>query len=221
MKKFYSAIAVMMILANSTEAQTKFGVQAGVINSTWKGEALNSLNDVVDLTNGYITTHSKTGFTVGGYATIPVAEKISFEPGINYSQKGYTMKGDLKIDKLDFLGINASAKVEAHYIDVPLILKAEVAKGFTVFAGPQVSYLAKNNLHVNAGILGISLYDDKLDMTDDFNRVDIGLTGGLGYKFDNGFNFKAGYDHGLSKLDKNDNFKAYNRAFKFTVGFTF
>lgn len=221
MKKIFTTLAVIAFTVTASTAQTTFGIQAGVINSTWKGEALNSLNDVVDLTNGYITTSSKTGFTVGGYAAIPVSEKISFEPGINYSQKGYTMKGDLKIDKLDFLGINASAKVEAHYIDVPLVLKAQLAKGLTVYAGPQVSYLVKNNLHVNAGILGISLYDDKLDITDDFNRIDMGLTGGLGYKFDNGFNFKAGYDHGLSKLDKNDNFKAYNRAFKVTVGFTF
>jgi Outer membrane protein beta-barrel domain len=221
MKKIFTTAAIIALSITAVTAQTKFGVQAGVINSTWKGEALNSLNDVVDLTNGYITTGSKTGFTVGGYATIPVAAKIYFEPGIHYSQKGYRMQGDLKIDALKFLGVNAGAKVEAHYIDVPLVMKAELVKGLTVFAGPQVSYLVKNNIHVNAGILGISLYDDKLDITDDFNRVDMGLTGGIGYQLENGLNFKAGYNHGLSKLDKNDNFRAYNRALQFTVGFTF
>ena len=221
MKRIFTTAAVIALSITAVTAQTGFGIQAGVINSAWKGDALNSLNSVVDLTNGYISTTSKTGFTVGGYATIPVAEKIYLEPGISYSQKGYTMKGDLKIDALKFLGANASAKVEAHYIDVPLVLKAEVAKGLTVFAGPQVSYLVKNNIHVNAGILGISLMNSKLDITDQFNRMDMGVTGGVGYKFDNGFNLKAGYDHGLSKLDKNDHFKAYNRALKFTVGFTF
>lgn len=206
---------------NSTKAQITYGVQAGETIANWKGDALQSLNDVVDLSNGFVTTKSKTGISIGGYVNIPVTDKISFEPGLQYAQKGYTMQGDLKVDALKFLGVNASAKVEAHYIDIPLVLKAELAKGLSIYAGPQVSYLVKNNLHLNAGILGISLYNDRLDITDNFNRVDMGLAGGVGYKFDNGFNIKAGYDYGLSKLDKNDNFKAYNRVAKISVGFSF
>lgn len=206
---------------NSTKAQITYGVQAGATIANWKGDALESLNDVVDLSNGFVTTKSKTGISIGGYVNIPVTDKISFEPGLQYAQKGYTMQGDLKIDALKFLGVNASAKVEAHYIDIPLVLKAELAKGLSIYAGPQVSYLVKNNLHLNAGVLGISLYNDRLDITDNFNRVDMGLAGGIGYKFDNGFNIKAGYDYGLSKLDKNDNFKAYNRVAKISVGFSF
>lgn len=221
MKKIYTTITAITLFTATAAAQTKFGLSAGVINSNWKGEALSSLNDIVDLTNGYISTSSKTGFTAGGYASIPVGEKFTVEPGVSYSQKGYTMRGDLKIDALKFLGANASANVESHYIDVPLVLKAEVAKGLNIYAGPQLSYLAKSNLHVRAGILGLSLYNDKLDITGQFNRIDLGLTGGIGYQFNNGLNFKAGYDHGLGKLDKNENFKAYNRAFKVTVGFTF
>lgn len=206
---------------NSTKAQITYGVQAGATIANWKGDALQSLNDVVDLSNGFVTTKSKTGISIGGYVNIPVTDKISFEPGLQYAQKGYIMQGDLKVDALKFLGVNASAKVEAHYIDIPLVLKAELAKGLSIYAGPQVSYLVKNNLHLNAGILGISLYNDRLDITDNFNRVDMGLAGGIGYKFDNGFNIKAGYDYGLSKLDKNDNFKAYNRVAKISVGFSF
>lgn len=221
MKKIYLLLGAMISIASAATAQTSFGISAGVVNSNWKGEALQSLNSIVDLTNGYISTKSKTGFTAGGYATIPVGEKLYVEPGISYTQKGYTMQGNLKIDVLEFLNANASANVESHYIDVPLVLKAEVAKGLSIYAGPQVSFLAKSNLHVRAGLLGISLYNDKLDITDQFKRVDMGLSGGIGYQFANGINFKAGYDHGLGMLDKNDSFKAYNRVFKFSVGYTF
>jgi Outer membrane protein beta-barrel domain len=131
------------------------------------------------------------------------------------------MKGDLKIDALKFLGINASTKVEANYIDVPLVLKAKVSKGFNIYAGPQLSYLIKNNLHVNTSVLGISLINKKLDLTDNFNRMDIGIAGGIGYQFDNGINIKGGYDYGLARLDKNDNYKAYNRVVKLSIGYTF
>lgn len=221
MKRLFATVAVIAITTTNSFAQTTFGIQAGVINSIWKGDALRSLNTIVDLTKGIITTKSKTGFSIGGYANIPLADKFSFEPGIGYSQKGYIMQGDINIEALKFLGTNTSAKVETHYIDVPLVLKAEVAKGLSIYAGPQFSYLLKNNLHVNAGILGVSLLNKKLDITNNFNRIDMGITGGIGYKFDNGLNIKAGYDYGLSKLDKNENLKAYNRAIKLTVGFTF
>ena len=221
MKHKLAFAVVCLIIMGSAKAQVSYGVQAGVNIANFKGEALNSLNNVVDLTNGFINTKSKTGFHVGGYVNIPVTDKISFEPGVQYSQKGYAMKGDLKIDALKFLGVNASAKVQAHYIDMPLVLKAEVAKGLSIYAGPQISYLVKNNFQVNTSVLGISLLNKKLNLTNNFNRMDIGLAGGVGYKFDNGFNVKAGYDYGLSKLDKNDNFKAYNRVVKVSVGFSF
>ncbi|MBL0144848.1 MAG: PorT family protein [Chitinophagaceae bacterium] len=221
MKYKLTLAALSVIIITSAKAQVSYGVQAGVNIANWKGDALKSLNNIVDLSNGFITTKSKTGFNIGGYANIPIAQNFSFEPGLQYSQKGYSMQGDLKIDALKFLGTNASAKVESHYIDVPLIAKAEVAKGLSIYAGPQLSYLAKSNLHVDAGILGISLVNQKMDITNNFNRLDISITGGLGYKFNNGFNVKAGYDYGLSKLDKNNNFKAYNRVIELSVGFTF
>ncbi len=221
MKRIFITFVVVLISITVLKAQTSFGIQAGAINSSIKGEAMKNLNSVVDLSNGIINTSSKIGITAGGYAHIPISKAISIEPGINYSQKGYTIEGDLKIDALKFLGANARAKVNAHYIDIPVLLKAEVTKGLTAFAGPQFSYLIKNNLHVNAGVLGISLYNNRLDITDNFNRIDMGISGGFGYRFDNGINIKAAYDHGLSRVDKNKNFNAYNNAVKLVIGFTF
>lgn len=221
MKKFFTLVITSFIIMTSTKAQISYGVQAGMNVANWKGDAMQSLNNVVDLSNGFIGTKSRTGFNIGGYLSIPITEQLSFEPGLQYSQKGYAMQGDLKIDALKFLGVNASAKLEANYIDVPLVLKVEVAKGLNLYAGPQLSYLTKASLHINTSVLGISLLNKRLDLTDNFNRMDVGIAGGVGYAFDNGFNIKAGYDYGLSKLDKNDNFKAYNRVVKLSVGFSF
>ena len=221
MKRNLLSVAVAMIIMSNVNAQVTYGIQAGATIANWQGDALQSLNNVVDLSNGFISTKSKTGIMLGGYVNIPVSDRLSFEPGIQYAQKGYALQGDLKIDALKFLGVNASAKVESHYIDVPLVLNAEVVKGLHIYAGPQISYLAKSNLHVNTSVLGFSLINKKIDLTDNFNRVDMGIIGGVGYSFDNGLNIKAGYDYGLAKLDKNDNFKAYNRAVKISVGYSF
>jgi hypothetical protein len=93
--------------------------------------------------------------------------------------------------------------------------------GLQVFAGPQVSYLAKADLRTSAGILGFNVLNKTMDATEQLNKWDAGITGGLGYQFKNGFNLTASYDHGLSKADANQNFDAYNRAFKVGAGFKF
>ena len=74
---------------------------------------------------------------------------------------------------------------------------------------------------MDAGLLGFSLLKTNMDVTDNFNKADIGLVGGASYTFDNGFSINAGYDHGLSRLDKNGNFKSYNRTVKVGIGYRF
>ncbi|HQW85252.1 MAG TPA: outer membrane beta-barrel protein, partial [Ferruginibacter sp.] len=103
----------------------------------------------------------------------------------------------------------------------PLLLKVNVAKGLQVYAGPQVSYLVRSTLNAKLGVLGISIFNKGIGITDRFNKVDLGITGGIGYQFDNGINLQAGYDYGLTKLDKNNNYAAYNRVIKISLGYSF
>jgi Outer membrane protein beta-barrel domain len=217
----FIAVTACLFTATATNAQIKYGVTAGVNMANWQGDAVKSLNSIVNVTNGYLTTKGRTGFHVGGYVSIPVGEKFSIEPGLQYSQKGYAIKGNIDIPALKFIGANAGAQVQSHYIDVPLLVRAEVAKGFSVYAGPQFSYLVKNNLRVDAGVLGISLFTRNLDITDKFKRFDAGIAAGARYQFASGFHVQAGYDYGLSRVDANSSFKSYNRVVKVGVGFEF
>jgi hypothetical protein len=175
---------------------------------------------LLDFTQGSITTNNRTGFFAGAYASIPLNETFSIEPGAFYAQKGYTLNGALSLKGADFLGANAKAQLTTHYIDVPLVLKANF-KGFQIFAGPQASYLAKANLRTTAGVLGFNVFNRTMDASEQMNRWDFGVTGGLGYAFSNGLNITAGYDHGLTKTDANKNLDTYNRAFKIGLGFSF
>jgi hypothetical protein len=218
-KLFFSIISLLVI--NSLHAQVSFGIRSGVNYATWKGEDIQIIEDLVDKTDGYIVTRGRTGLHVGGYVNIPISETFAFEPGLSYSKKGYSLKGDFQIPVLKYLGVNARAQVQSHYIDIPLLMKANVYKGFQVYAGPQVSYLVRSTLNAKIGILGITLFNRGFGITERFNKVDLGLTGGIGYQFENGLNIRAGYDYGLSPLDKNNNYAAYNRVAKISVGFGF
>ena len=209
------------MVMNMMYAQVSFGVRSGVNFSKWDGQDLQIINDLLDKTDGYAYTKGTRGMHIGGYFSIPISETFTFEPGIEYSKKGYSIKGDFQIPVLKYLGINARAQVQSHYIDMPLVIKANVYKGFNVYAGPQVSYLVRSTLNAKVGVLGITLFNRGFGITERFNKVDMGLTGGVGYQFDNGLNIQAGYDYGLSKLDKKDNYDAYNRVVKVSVGYTF
>lgn len=202
------------------QSQPSFGIRAGVSSSTMQGDAVENLKSMLDFTNGMVTTNSRTGFYGGATVNIPVGGNISVEPGLFYAQKGYEMKGDFAIKGLDFLGANAKAKLNTQYIDLPVLLKADMG-GLQLFAGPQVSYLVNADLKTTAGVLGFNLLNRTMDATDNFNRWDAAITGGAGYQFSNGVNIRASYDHGLSKVDAAQNVESYNRAFKVGVGINF
>jgi hypothetical protein len=208
-------------LYTSAQVTPKFTVKAGLSSAGIRGEAASNLNNLLDFTSGMMTTQNRTGFFAGVAVGIPLNEKITLEPGIYYSQKGYELRGELGIKGVEFLGANARARLQSDYIDVPILLKANLGGGLKIFAGPQISYLASSNLKTSAGILGINLFNNTLDASNQFNKWDMGLTGGLSYEFKNGFSISGAYDHGLSRIDANNSVNGYNSSIKVGVGIRF
>jgi len=100
-----------------------------------------------------------------------------------------------------------------------VLFKVKPAGGFIIFAGPQVSYLVKNNLRADVNVLGFSLLNTNLDITNQFNRFDVGVTGGIGYESESGIGINAAFERGFNRLDKNQNFSVFNQGVK--VGLTY
>lgn len=210
---------IVSVLAMAQTAPS-FGIKGGLSSAWFKGDAVNSLQNILDYSDGHITSANRTGFYGGASVSIPLGGVVSVEPGLLYAQKGYTLNGDLNIKGAEFIGANAKAQLTSHYIDLPVVLKANVG-GLEIFGGPQVSYLAKADLKTTAGVMGFNVFNRTMDATQEFNRWDAGLTGGIGYQFSNGLTLSASYDHGLKKVDANQNFDSYNRSFKVGAGFRF
>lgn len=223
MKHTFLLLVFIATITASSQAQTKatFGVKAGLSSASVRGDAANNLQNLLDFTNGKVTTSGRTGFFAGVTANVPLGGAISVEPGIYYTQKGYQLNGELGIKGIEFLGASAKATLQSDYIDIPVLLKADVGGGLQLFAGPQISYLSSANLKTTAGLLGFNVLNKSFDATSQFNRWDVGVTGGIGFQFSNGLNLNASYDYGLSKIDVNQNLSAYNNAFKVGVGFNF
>ena len=102
-------VILFFITISQANAQTKFGINAGLNYSSWKGDAVGGFNDLLEFTDGMITTRGKAGLFVGGFAEMPLGAGFSIQPGVYYSQKGYSLRGEVGGNKLDFLNAGARA----------------------------------------------------------------------------------------------------------------
>ncbi|MFB9864744.1 porin family protein [Rufibacter immobilis] len=199
----------------------RVGIRAGYSVTGWQGETVKSFGDLLEYTNGNVKTKMRQGFHAGAYLSIPVANGIEFEPGVQYSQKGMVLEGRVPGDVGSITNAKVTLTNKAEYIDVPLVARVYVGEGFNLFAGPQVSFLVSNKVNVDAGAFGFSAYNSDFDWENGQRKVDVGLTAGAGYQFQNGFNVGGSYDMGLTTIDDNQSYKSYNHGFKASVGYRF
>lgn len=219
--KIFFYTFVMSVISVSSFAQVKPIIKAGAINSTWKGEAQETLTSLVDRTNGILTQKDRKGFYAGAGVELPLGSVVSIEPSLIYTQRGYSVEGNLTINQLKITALDARAISQMHYIDLPVLIKVKPVGGLTLFAGPQVSYLVKNNLRADVAVLGFSLINTNFNITNQFNKWDMGVTGGIGYEFNNGIGITASYDRGFRRLDANERFKVFNEGIKAGLSYKF
>ena len=186
MKKVLIITAITVFgFAKGFSQDIKFGVKAGVNFANLYGDNTEAIDPITSILN------------FGLVAEIPLSEKLSFQPEIMYSTQGYGVDDNI---------------VSLNYLNLPLMGKYYVTKGFSVEAGPQLGFL-----------LSAKDEDTDTDLKDNFKTVDFGVNLGLGYKLDNGLNFGARYNLGLSNINAIDGSSdAYkNGVFQVTIGYFF
>ena len=163
----------------------KIGVKLGMNIASVNGSNANNLD-------------SRTGFVFGVTAEIAFTEKFSIQPELLYSAQGAQQGNDYRYD--------------LNYVSLPIMAKYYIAKGFTVEAGPQFSFLVKDEL------VPISTYNGNIVNTAAEN-FDLALNLGLGYQFKSGIFFQTRYNLGLIAVTENPDIK--NGVFQMTLGFQF
>lgn len=129
--------------------------------------------------------------TMGVLAEFSISEKFSFQPEILYSGQG-------------------TSSAILTYINVPLIGKYEVLKGFNLEAGPQIGFLlsAKDN-------------DTDVSIKDEFTNVAVGVGFGLEYQFNNRLFFNTRYHLGISNIIDIEGASSRNRFLQVSIGYFF
>jgi hypothetical protein len=180
----FAAALMSLFTFTSAQAQDKvasFGFKGGLNFS-------NLYTDNVDDNNVL------TGFNAGLYAKFPITNSIAIQPEISYTTKG----AELVYNNTFAQG---TAKFNVNYIEVPILLVMNVTENFNIHVGPYAAYMVSGRT-TNDSNFGSS--QRELD-TNDFNKFDAGLAGGLGIDLD-ALNFGVRYNYGLTRLGKDNAF---------------
>lgn len=218
---FTALLSSCMIMAI---AQTKYGVQAsGIMSSASFNE---SASDNID-------KNIDAGFGAGVYAEIPLNEKVSLKPGLNYMQKGVKVSNRFTDDGTLY---KQNVKANLNYVEVPVLaiynFKGTTGKWF-VGAGPSASYgisgKLKGDVEINDGqssqreAYSVHAFKKENDNGADFKRFDVGLEAVAGHNISKKMAVQLNYLHGLSNIasaSSFDNDKFKNRNMMLSLKYT-
>ena len=151
------------VSAQDSETDNREKVQFGL-----KG-GLNYSN-VYDSKGEEFKADSKFGIAAGLTLAIPIGKYLGLQPEVLLLQKGYQASGSI-------LGLQYGYTRTTTYIDVPVLAALKPSEFFTLFAGPQVSFLVNQRDEYSSSTAS-SLQDT--GFSNDNPRKNIfGVTGGL------------------------------------------
>lgn len=162
MKKrlLFTAMAIFG-LANMNAQDFHLGAKIGINFSDIYGDNTGATDPITSIIN------------FGIVAEKSFSDKFSFQPEIMYSIQGFSVDDDV---------------VTLNYLNLPLMGKYYITKGFSLEAGPQIGFL-------------LSAKNEEINVKNNFKTLDLGVNVGLGYKLNNGLNFGARYNLGLSNIN--------------------
>lgn len=208
MKKLLLSFGAVVLLAAGAQAQTSYGLKAGVNLGKYSNFGENQSNN--------------TSFYVTGFADLPVAPQFSIQPGVSLQGKGSKFEGNY-----ENIGANVESSINTMSIEVPVNAVYYIPAGSgNVFlgAGPYIGFniSAKEKLKGNLGDYnGDKEWDLEIGNDKDLKLIDAGVNFMAGYKLNNGFLINAGYGLGLTNLAPNSDETVSNRVLSFGVGFQF
>lgn len=179
MKKLIVIVFAILMTSTAFSQGIDFGIKAGVNFST--------LSDASNLDLSY-----KTGFVGGIFAGIKFSDKIAIQGDLLYSQQGAEFDPDA---------------IDLNYVNIPVVLKYFLVKGFNIQAGPQFGFIVDDNFkEVFENISNAESFD---------------LTGvvGVGYDLPMGIRVDGRYNFGLT--DVSDSLDGKNSVITLSVGYSF
>lgn len=149
---------------------------------------------------------ARSSFYFGFNYEIPIIEQVfSVQPELIYTRQGF--------EKRYVTPDNRHTSIyKVDYISIPLVARYYVVRGFSLEAGPQVSFK-----------IGEKFDRDQTDLEpinpDDVNNFDYGFILGLSFEFESGFFVNGRYNRSFNEII--DGLNAKNTVIQLGVGYKF
>lgn len=160
-----------------------------------------------DDSNGFQMRH---GFHLGVVSEFELTNTFSIQPEIMYSQQGANNNAVFVFN--EFPLIEGELESDYNFINLPIMAKYYILKGFSIELGPQVGFLLSAAQKNESQIV---------DVKDRIKSIDFGVNFGLGYKLSNGLNFGVRYNAGLTNINDISGLPNKNRygVLQFSIGY--
>lgn len=176
-------------------AQVKFGAKAGLNVATITGD----VSDDVTM---------KIGAHVGGFVKIGLMDKLFLQPELLFSMQGAKTEDYWSYGGGEFE--REENNYNLSYINIPIMGRYYIVKGFNVEFGPQLGILvaAKSKYKYSEtfenGFGDLETYSESrtVDIKSSLETIDIGLNIGAGYDFTDHMGVNLRYNFGLTDIDK-------------------
>lgn len=178
--------------------QPKVGIAGGL-----------NISNTVDAYNADFNTSSVAGAHVGLTFEVPIVYPLSFAPEILFSQKGYKARTEY-----------GTFRSRTNFIDIPLLAKFRVTRGFNIVAGPQLTFQTSTRNTYDDGFS--TVYRDNYDNLVDKSYVSGVL--GIGIDLNRNVELRARYaiDLQQNRGDFNSSLPDFrNQVFQIGLGFKF
>ncbi|SCY64656.1 porin family protein [Flavobacterium caeni] len=192
MKKVILTIFALAAFGTAS-AQIKFGVKGGINLSTITGDVSDDIT-------------MKPGAHVGGFVKIGLMDKLFLQPELLFSMQGAKTKDYWSYGGGEFE--REENNYNLSYINIPIMGRYYIVKGFNVEFGPQFGILvsAKSKYEYTETFdngFGLETYSESrtIDIKDSLKTIDVGLNIGAGYDFNDHMGVGLRYNFGLTDID--------------------
>ena len=168
-----------------------------------------NVSNTVDAYNSDFSTSSIAGAHIGLTFEVPLIYPLSFAPEILFSQKGYKAETQY-----------GTFRQRTNHIDIPLLAKFRVTKGFNIVVGPQLTFQTSTRNTYDDGFS--TIYRDNYDNLNDKSFI-AGVLG-VGIDINRNVELRARYalDLQQNRGDYNSSLPDFrNQVFQIGLGFKF
>jgi hypothetical protein len=221
MKNLFLALTFGALAATAATAQV--GIKAGANISTMAEEGQGITQDDVQ-------NHAVTGAVVGLTFNMNIADIISIQPELLFSQSGGS-------NTYNLLGTVTKNQYKINYLELPVLAKVKFGNsnnqgiGVHIAAGPWIGYALSGNYNskttFNENVISEVDRNYTFDDQDNTQRLNYGLIGAAGISFGH-LTIDARYNYGLNNLldkdanNNNDNKPVLQtRGVALTLGYCF